>query len=130
MHTYFNFAETALTVTSNGTVLIDDIYVMFYDNTSGPASSFKTEPGTTQAHNVTELSPGTNGYAPLWDVNVQDNTFFSEVKDLATTSGKKTSFSKGNYPNVSPRFPQISIIFTAASSGEMRMCLLKSFTLL
>ena len=81
---YFNFAETSLMATSTGQVPIDDIYVEFNDNTAGPASGFKTEPGTTQTHNVIASSPGSSDYTPLWQVHVVDNAYFNKVSNLTT----------------------------------------------
>ena len=81
---YFNFAETSLIATSNGQVPIDDIYVQFNDNAAGPASGFKTEPGTSQTHNVIASSPGSTDYTPLWQVHVVDNAYFNQVSNLTT----------------------------------------------
>ncbi len=57
---------------------------MFNDNAKGPASGFKTEPGTSQTHNVTDSSPGDADYSPLWQNHVIDNADFDNVKDLPT----------------------------------------------
>jgi hypothetical protein len=80
---YFEFAEAAITATATGKVPIDDIYVMFNDDTVGPASGFKVEAGTMQTHNVLGSLPGDSNYSPLWDVQVISNTNFANVKDLA-----------------------------------------------
>ena len=81
---YFNFAESLLMATSTGQVPIDDIYVEFNDNAQGPASGFKTEPGTTQTHNVIASSPGGADYTPLWQIHVVDNADFNNVFNLTT----------------------------------------------
>jgi hypothetical protein len=81
---YFNFAEKALTVPLSGMVPTPAIYVMFNDNNAGPASGFKTEPGTSQAHNVISVSPTDAGYSPLWQVVVINNSYFDKQTNLAT----------------------------------------------
>ncbi len=80
---YFEFAEATITAVS-GKVPISPIYVMFEDNTIGPASGFKVEKGTTQTHNVLGSSPGDPDYSPLWDVKALDNKEFPTVKNLTT----------------------------------------------
>ena len=66
------------------------IYVMFNINPDqqdgGPGSGFKTEPGTTQTHNVVATLPGDAGYSPLWLVSVLDNAAFDSVTDLASAA--------------------------------------------
>lgn len=81
---YFNFDEAPLASTASGDVPIADIFVMFNDNAAGPSSGFKTEPGTTQTHNVLDSSPGDADYSPLWANHVLDNADFEQVKNLAT----------------------------------------------
>jgi hypothetical protein len=82
---YFTFAERALT----GSVApVSPIFVTFAANPGteggGPASGFKTEPGTQQTHNVLATLPADAGYSPLWQVSVYDNAGFDQVHDLAT----------------------------------------------
>lgn len=81
---YFNFEEKALTATASGMVPVSPIYVIFNDNTTGPASGFKTETGTDQTHNVLATMPASVTYSPLWSVNVINNTNFATVLNLAT----------------------------------------------
>ncbi len=81
---YFNFDEAPLIATPDGKVPIADIYVQFNDNSTGPSSGFKTEPGTTQTHNVIDAYPGEPDYSPLWQVHVIDNADFDKVKNLET----------------------------------------------
>jgi hypothetical protein len=81
---YFTFDEAAFELTSAGFVPTSDIFVMFNDNVTGPASGFKVETGTTQTHNVIETLPADALYSPLWDVSVIDNTNFSNVSNLTT----------------------------------------------
>ena len=82
---YFNFAEKALTTTSNGQVPVIPIYVSFNINPNqpngGPGSGFMTEPGSQQTHNVVTAVPSDSFYTPLWAVAVYDNNSFSSVKD-------------------------------------------------
>src|SRR5258706_6077155 len=84
--TYFSFDEKALTATNTGEVPIVPIYVMFNNNTSGPASGFKTETGTTQTHNVLSDSPSDAAYSPLWKVVVLDNSAFATVNNFTTAT--------------------------------------------
>jgi len=85
---YFNFFEAPLSTTMDGAVPTSDIYVAFNVNPDqpdgGPASGFKTEPGTSQTHNVVETVPGDAAYSPLWDVMPYDNASFDAVLDLAS----------------------------------------------
>lgn len=85
---YFNFAEKTLSVNANGQVPVIPIYVSFNINPNqpngGPASGFKTEPGSAQTHNVITAIPSDAGYSPLWSVAVYDNNSFNTVKDLPT----------------------------------------------
>jgi hypothetical protein len=81
---YFSFVEKDLVATGNGNVPIAPIYVMFNDNNAGPASGFKTEPGTDQTHNVVTAVPADAGYSPLWNVIVINNSSFANVSNLAT----------------------------------------------
>jgi hypothetical protein len=82
---YFTFVERPLTGT---TVPVSPIFVSFAANpgtpSGGPASGFKTEPGTQQTHNVVATLPAEAGYSPLWQVSVYDNAGFDQVHDLAT----------------------------------------------
>jgi hypothetical protein len=82
---YFTFGERAL---SGSIVPISPIFVSFDKNPGtdggGPASGFKTEPGTMQTHNVVATLPADAGYSPLWQVSVYDNSAFDQVHDLAT----------------------------------------------
>jgi len=50
----------------------------------GPASGFRTEPGSSQTHNVVQTLPSDAGYSPLWSVSVYDNADFDRVDDLAS----------------------------------------------
>lgn len=88
---YFSFEERALTTTAQGEVPLSPIYVTFNINPGqpggGPASGFKTEPGTSQTHNVVATLPSEATYAPLWTVNIYDNSVFDGVGDLATAQG-------------------------------------------
>lgn len=85
---YFNFFEKMLTVTGSGQVPVAPIDVCFNINpnqpSGGPASGFKTEPGTMQTHNVISVIPADAGYSPLWAVAVYDNSAFASVKDWNT----------------------------------------------
>jgi hypothetical protein len=84
---YFNFGEKALTTTATGKVPVSPIYVMFNDNTAGPASGFKTETNNVfQTHNVLATIPADANYSPLWSVQVIDNTNFASVSNLATAT--------------------------------------------
>jgi hypothetical protein len=83
---YFNFGEAPLATTPDGSVPISPIYVTFNVNPDqpggGPPSGFRTEPGTSQTHNVTATAPASAGYSPLWEVFVYDNGDFAAVGDL------------------------------------------------
>ena len=87
---YFSFEEAPITVNTAGQVPTAQIYVTFNDNTTGPASGFKTEAGTVQTHNVLDSAPGSAVYSPLWQVHVVDNTAFSSVKNLSTAIAAKS----------------------------------------
>jgi hypothetical protein len=82
---YFSFEEKALT---GAAVPTSPIYVAFNVNPNqpngGPGSGFRSEPGSTQTHNVVAALPADPGYSPLWAVDVYDNGAFPTVKDLAT----------------------------------------------
>lgn len=82
--TYFNFGEAKLTSPGAGAVPVSNIFVQFNDNAAGPASGFKTEPGTRMTHNVLATLPGDAAYSPLWSVQVLDNQNFAAVTNLAT----------------------------------------------
>jgi hypothetical protein len=92
---YFTFAEAMLSTTANGEVPLSDIYVTFNVNPdpnnpmSGPASGFKTEPGTMQTHNVPETLPEDAAYSPLWNVDIYDNAAFASVTNLMTATQAK-----------------------------------------
>lgn len=85
---YFNFDEAPITTTAQGTVPLASIFVSFTINpdqpAGGPASGFKTEPGSDQTHNVAASLPGQPGYTPLWSVRPWNNTAFDVVHDLAS----------------------------------------------
>jgi hypothetical protein len=85
---YFNFFEKTLYVTSNGQVPVAPIDVCFNIDPNqpngGPASGFKTEPGTMQTHNVISAIPSDPGYSPLWAVAVYDNSAFDNVDNWTT----------------------------------------------
>lgn len=85
---YFNFAEKAITTDSMGQVPVIPIYVSFNINPNqpngGPSSGFKTEPGTTQTHNVVTALPSDSYYTPLWAVTVYDNNSFDSVTNETT----------------------------------------------
>ncbi|WP_188935068.1 hypothetical protein [Puia dinghuensis] len=87
---YFTFGEKALSVNASGQVPTAPIYVSFNINpgqpNGGPASGFKTEPGSTQTHNVIASLPSDAGYSPLWAVTVYDNNSFGSVKDLPSAT--------------------------------------------
>ena len=87
---YFNFGEKNLTTTSNGLVPTSPIYVSFNINpdqpNGGPASGFKTEPGTDQTHNVIATLAPDAGYSPLWTVIAYNNNNFSNVSNLTTAA--------------------------------------------
>jgi hypothetical protein len=86
---YFNF-ETNLMASpaGSGMVPLADILVTFNINPDmpggGPASGFRTDPGTMQTHNVVDSLPGDPGYSPFWDVDVYNNSAFASVHDLAS----------------------------------------------
>jgi hypothetical protein len=85
---YFNFGEKDVTTTQSGLVPLSSIYVSFNINpdqpNGGPASGFKTEPGTDQTHNVVATLPADAGYSPLWTVIAYDNNNFDNVSTLNT----------------------------------------------
>ena len=87
---YFAFGEAPLTVGASG-VPLSPIFVTFNVNPGqpggGPASGFRTEPGTAQTHNVIGTGPGDAAYSPLWSVSVYDNADFASVMNLATAHG-------------------------------------------
>jgi hypothetical protein len=84
---YFNFSERMLTA-ATGKVPLSPIYVTFNKNPDemggGPASGFKTEPGSMLTHNVPATLPSDAAYSPLWDVRVYNNAKFDSVKDLTS----------------------------------------------
>jgi hypothetical protein len=88
---YFSFLEHMLTMSGNG-VPIAPIYVTFNINPGpnspmgGPASGFKTEPSSTQTHNVASVLPEDPSYSPLWMVSVYDDAAFSTVSNLTTAA--------------------------------------------
>lgn len=81
---YFNFDEAAI-MTSGSSVPLSPIYVMFANNSS-PDNGFKTEPSTTQTHNVLATLPGDATYSPLWNVNVLDTSHFAMITNLSTAA--------------------------------------------
>ena len=85
---YFNFGEAPLTAVGAGDVPTAPIFVTFNIDPNlpngGPASGFRTEPGTPQTHNVLSVLPGQPLYSPLWDVLPYENDAFAGVRDLAT----------------------------------------------
>jgi hypothetical protein len=104
---YFNFSEASLTVAA-GKVPTSPIYVTFNTNPGatggGPASGFKTEPGTPQTHNVPSTLPGDPGYSPLWAVHIYDNANWDTVTNLATAAASRVLEPNGptvNCPIVS-----------------------------
>lgn len=84
---WFTFEERRLEV-RGGAVPVSPIYVTFAVNPDrpggGPASGFRTEPGSEQTHNVIQTVPSDPAYSPLWLVSVYDNEGFDEVRDLAS----------------------------------------------
>lgn len=84
---WFTFEERSLEVRGE-TVPVSPIYVAFAVNPDrpggGPASGFRTEPGSEQTHNVIQTLPSDPAYSPLWLVSVYDNEGFDEVRDLAS----------------------------------------------
>jgi len=91
---YFDFSEKQLIVDlpaeGHPDVPVSEILVTFNINPDeaggGPASGFKTEPGTEQTHNALQTLPDDDDYSPLWDVDVYDNGDFDSVSDFATAS--------------------------------------------
>ncbi|HEV3325102.1 MAG TPA: hypothetical protein VG052_05835 [Puia sp.] len=87
---YFNFAEKSITTNANNQVPVIPIFVSFNINPNepngGPASGFKTEPGTTQTHNVITALPSDSYYTPLWAVAVYDNNSFNSVTNATTAA--------------------------------------------
>lgn len=82
---YFNFGEKAGGLEAvDGMVPTSPIYVTFNDDTQGPGSGFKTEPGSIQTHNVTATLPSSRAYSPLWDVTPYSNAHFDAVTNAAT----------------------------------------------
>jgi len=85
---YFTFGEKALKPTTLGLVPVSPIYVTFNTNPdsnnplSGPPSGFVKETGSVQTHNVIATLPENDDYSPLWIVNIYDNQYFNDVKDL------------------------------------------------
>ncbi|MDX1251720.1 MAG: hypothetical protein IDH49_05640 [Gammaproteobacteria bacterium] len=90
---YFNFAEREISTGGGDAIPVAPIYVTFNINpdqpNGGPASGFKTEPGSKQAHNVAQVIPADAGYSPLWLVSVYDNKDWSMVKNLDTVLNTK-----------------------------------------
>jgi len=87
---YFNFAERSVTSNSMGQIPVIPIFVSFNINPNqpngGPASGFKTEPGTTQTHNVITALPSDSYYTPLWAVAVYDNNSFDSVTNESSAA--------------------------------------------
>jgi len=87
---YFTFGEKNLITTANGLVPTSPIYVSFNINpdqpNGGPASGFKTEPGTDQTHNVIATLASDAGYSPLWTVIANNNNNFNNVSNLTTAA--------------------------------------------
>lgn len=82
---YFNFGEkTGGLEAADGMVPTSPIYVTFNDDTTGPGSGFKTEPGSKQTHNVTATLPNSRAYSPLWDVTPYPSAHFDDVSNAAT----------------------------------------------
>jgi hypothetical protein len=83
---YYNFQERPLSITPGGQVPVSPIFVAFNINPDqpggGPASGFRTEPGSQQTHNVVATLPQDAGYSPLWSVSPYDNADFGSVHDL------------------------------------------------
>lgn len=82
---FFAFDETHLTAGGTDSVPISPISVFFNVNpdqpNGGPASGFRTEPGSKQTHNVVSSLPGTASYSPLWIVSVYDTADWPSVHD-------------------------------------------------
>lgn len=89
---FFSFGEAALSA-SDGQVPVSPIYVTFNINPGsakgGPASGFRTAPGSEQTHNVPATLPGDAGYSPLWSLVVYDTADWDKVKDLSTAQSAK-----------------------------------------
>ena len=83
---YFSFEEAMLASPGAATVPTSPIYVLFNNNAAGPASGFRTEPGTVMTRNVLATSPGDVGYSPLWSVRVLNNSHFASVTNLTTAA--------------------------------------------
>ena len=102
---YFTFEEKALTTTSEGFVPVSPIYVTFNKNpdpsdaSSGPASGFVTESGSSQTHNIVATLPTDASYSPLWQVHVYDNSDFDSVSDLSSAQSANILNSNAGYVN-------------------------------
>ena len=99
---FFIFGEAPLSVDGNGMVPTSPIYVAFNVNPGmamgGPASGFRTAPGTMQTHNVVATLPGDMHYSPLWLVSAYDTNDFGMVMDLS--SAMKAMVEPGEPPTV------------------------------
>lgn len=87
---YLSFGESDLRIIADGDIFaglvpLSYIFVTFNidpgEPGGGPASGFKTEPGTDQTHNVVDTIPGDPDYSPLWHVVIYDNDEFDQVTD-------------------------------------------------
>jgi hypothetical protein len=102
---YFTFEEKALEVDPNGLVPTSPIYVTFNINpdpdnpSSGPASGFMTEAGSSQTHNVIATIPSESDYSPLWKVHVYDNADFDSVSNLSTVLNATILNESAGYVN-------------------------------
>ena len=91
---YFNFVEKELILnppaSGHPIVPLAEILVTFNRNPGesggGPPSGFMTEAGNNQTHNVVDTLPEHDGYSPLWDVDIYDNTDFDSVMDWQTAA--------------------------------------------
>jgi hypothetical protein len=84
----FTFGEAPIAITEAGGVPFAPTFVTFNinpgDEDGGPASGFRTEPGTPQTHNVIASVPGQADYSPFGLIISYDNADFEDVEDLAT----------------------------------------------
>jgi len=84
---YFTFEEVRLTLVDSQ-IPIAPLYATF--NVNPPAtgggwpSGMMTEAGSAQTHAVAGALTAQDGYAPLWSVQIYDNTQFATVHDLAS----------------------------------------------
>jgi hypothetical protein len=100
---YFSFSESPISTNADGKVPTLPIYVTFNVNPDstggGPASGFKTEPNSSQTHNVISALPKIGGYTPLWIIDIYDNAYFDSVKDWPTAGAAPLKVSAASLVN-------------------------------